>query len=81
MDRIEILKTLNTVFTDALDSDEDVILTEGTTAADVNGWDSLTHIQLVVAIEKKFKIRFTSKEIQTWKNVGELITSIEGKIK
>ena len=81
MERIEILKALIPVFTEALDSDFDVILKEATTAADVNGWDSLTHIQLVVAIEKKFKIRFTSKEIQTWKNVGALITGIENKIK
>jgi len=76
----EILEQLNEVFIDAID-DEDIRLTDDTTANDVDGWDSLTHIQLVVAIEKHFSIRFTSKEIQNWKNVGELITSIDSKLK
>jgi acyl carrier protein len=80
MERSTILEQLNEIFIDAID-DEDIRLAFETTADDVEGWDSLTHIQLVVAIEKKFKIRFTSNEIQSWKNVGELIDSIESKLK
>ena len=79
MEHNEILKQITPIFIDVIDN-EDVILTNDTTANDVDGWDSLTHIQLVVAIEKHFKIRFTSKEIQSWKNIGELVDSIINKI-
>ena len=80
MDRGEILRIVITIFHDVLDN-ENVILTDETTAGDVEEWDSLSHIQLVVAIEKTLKIRFTSKEIQSWKNVGEMIDCIETKNK
>ena len=79
MDKTEILKKVNAVFVDVLD-DEKIVLTEATTANDVEEWDSLNHIQLVVAVEKKFGIRFTSREIQSWKNVGEMVDSISAKI-
>ena len=79
MDKNEILGKLNKVFIDILD-DEAIILNENTTADDVEGWDSLTHVQLVVAAERHFKIRFTAKEIQSWKNVGEMIDSISKKL-
>lgn len=79
MEHIEILKQLNVIFIDIIDN-EDMLLTNETTAGDVDGWDSLTHIQLVVAIEKHFKIRFTSKEIQSWKSVGELVDCIANKV-
>jgi acyl carrier protein len=75
MQRNELLKKLTDIFVDTLDN-ENVILTDETTANDVEDWDSLTHIQLVVAMEKNFKIRFTSKEIQSWNNVGEMVTCI-----
>ena len=79
MERKELLKQINTIFIDTLDN-EDVVIEEVTTANDVEEWDSLTHIQLVVAIEKHFKIRFTSKEIQSWNNVGEMLNCIDSKI-
>jgi acyl carrier protein len=78
MTREAILNDISKVFADTLDEDN-LTLTESTTADDVEGWDSLTHVQLVVAVEKKFKIRFTAKEIQSWKNVGEMIDSITSK--
>lgn len=79
MNREEILTKINEVFRYVLD-DEELILNESTTASDVEGWDSLTHIQLVVAVEKQFNIRFTSREIQQWNHVGDLITSVESKL-
>lgn len=79
MTREEILNEISKVFADTLDEDK-VTLTESSTADEVEGWDSLTHVQLVVAVERKFKVRFTAKEIQSWKNVGEMIDSITGKL-
>ena len=79
MDRSRILEQLNKIFIDIIDEDT-ISLKEASSASEVEGWDSLTHIQLVVAIEKHFKIRFTSKEIQEWKNVGALIDSIINRL-
>lgn len=79
MDRSEILKKVNNIFIDTLDND-DLKINEATTANDVAEWDSLSHILLVVAIEKYFKIRFTSKEIQSWENVGGIINSIQERL-
>lgn len=78
MKRAELLLILVDIFRDILD-EGDIQLFEETSAKDVEGWDSLTHIQLIVAIEKRLKIRFTSKEILSWKNVGEMMTCILSK--
>lgn len=78
MDKESILKEVTDIFIDVLDSG-DIVLDYNTQAKDVEDWDSLNHIQLVVAIEKHFKIRFTSKEIQSWKNVGEMLECIQQK--
>ena len=78
MNRNDILSQVNEIFVETLDNEE-VRINESTTADDVEDWDSLTHIQLVVAVEKKFRIRFTSKEIQSWSNVGEMINCIQEK--
>ena len=79
MDSNEILAKVQEVFRDVLDN-EDIVLTSETTADDVEDWDSLNHIQLVVAVEKKFKIRFTSHEIQSWGDVGAMVGCIEKKV-
>ncbi len=79
MNKIDILNQAQLIFRDVLD-EESIVLTPETTANDVEGWDSLSHIQLIVALEKHFKIKFTSKEILSWKNVEEMINNIESKL-
>ena len=79
MDALEILKQVNNIFIDILDND-DIVLTSQITANDIDEWDSLTHVQLVVAVEKHFKIRFTATEIREWKNVGEMFYSVQKKL-
>ena len=74
-----VLEQVQEIFRYVLD-EEEIVLQDISTAEDVEGWDSLTHIQLIVAIEKHFKIKFTSKEILSWKNVGELVDSIAQKL-
>jgi acyl carrier protein len=78
MNTAEILTECNKIFIDQLDNSS-IVLKQETTASDVEEWDSLTHIQLIVAIEKHFKIRFTTAEIQGFKNVGEMCVAIEKK--
>ncbi len=79
MDKKEILQQVNNIFIDVLE-DDSIVLMEETTAEDIDEWDSLNHIQLIVAIEKHFKNRFTSMEIQSWKNVGEMCNAIQLKL-
>jgi acyl carrier protein len=80
MSRDEILLAVTKVFREVLDND-DLVIGETTTAGDVEEWDSLTHIQLVVAVEKRFRIRFGSRDIQGWATIGEMLDSIVAKIK
>ena len=79
MKREEILQAVTIVFREVLDNDS-IILMEQTTAGDIAEWDSLSHIHLVVAVEKRFRIRFGSREILGWKNIGGMIDSIVAKV-
>jgi acyl carrier protein len=67
----DILDRINEVFQEVFDDDE-IRITRDTTAQDVEGWDSLMHVTLLVNIERAFGIRFTSSEVASLKNVGEL---------
>jgi acyl carrier protein len=75
MTREEIYDKLNEVFQDVFD-DEDITVNDSTVAADVDGWDSLEHINLIVAVERCFGIKFTMGETTGLKNVGEMVDRI-----
>ena len=80
MDNSELLSQVNEIFIKTLNN-ESIQLTTESQATDIEEWDSLNHIMLVVAIEKHFNIRFGSQEIQSWNKVGDMLNSISEKIK
>ena len=74
----EIYERLNKVFQDVFD-DESIVVNENTTSADIEEWDSLEHINLVVAVESEFRMKFTLGETTSMKNVGEMVTIIANR--
>jgi len=74
----EIIQRLTPIFRNVLDND-DLVITPATKAADVDGWDSLAHIHLVVSIEKTFGMRFSAEEVSSLENVGDLVALIMKK--
>ncbi|HZS53655.1 MAG TPA: acyl carrier protein [Bryobacteraceae bacterium] len=70
--RAEIQQILRDVF-----NDETIVIDDNTTADDVEGWDSLNNIRLMVQVERKFGFRFKTSEVAGLKNVGELIKIVE----
>lgn len=79
MEEQEILSQVVAIFKEELDNEE-IELTMESTAKEVEDWDSLSHIHLMVAIEKHFKIRFTSTEISSFKNVGEMVETVKKRL-
>ncbi|MDO9543251.1 MAG: acyl carrier protein [Kiritimatiellia bacterium] len=69
---------LNDIFRTVFENDEINIGPE-MTANDVDGWDSLSHVNLILAVEEGFGITFTGRELLTFKNVGDLLLSLEKK--
>lgn len=74
--REEVFKRLNQIFQDVFD-DESITVQDATTADDIEDWDSLEHINLVVAIEKEFDIKFNMGDVSKMKNVGEMADLIQ----
>lgn len=74
----ETMDTLTEVFRQVFD-DPTIVLTPEATADDVEGWDSLSHVNLIMAVENRFDIRFKPKEIASFKNVGDLARCVESK--
>ena len=75
MDKADVFERLTGIFRKVF-GDDTLEISDELTANDVEGWDSLTNIQLVVTVEKHFDVKFTSEEILLWKNVGEMVDCI-----
>jgi acyl carrier protein len=67
----EIMSALNAVFCEVFE-DEDLSITRETSAADIEGWDSLTHVTLILHVEKAFGVRFSSSEVSRLESAGDL---------
>ena len=79
MTREDIYKKLDKVFQDVFD-DADIHVTDATTSDDIEDWDSFEHINLIVAVEKEFGIKFSMGQTNKLKNVGEMVDIILSKL-
>jgi acyl carrier protein len=79
MQKSQIYKELDAIFCDLFD-DDGITLKPQTNAEDIEGWDSLAHINLMVAVESRFKIKFKTAEIESLHNVGHLVDVIAAKL-
>ena len=75
MDSAELIQRLQVIFQDVLDID--IELTPSLSARDVSEWDSLAHVRIIVTVERNFKVKFAAAEVNSLKNVGELIDLIQ----
>ena len=79
MNRKELLEQMQDIFRSVL-ANPAIMLAEQTTAEDIEEWTSLTHVQLINAIEDKMSVHFSVREMMGWQNVGEIMDSIEAKL-
>ena len=79
MKRYDVLKKVNDIFKDIFD-DKNLVITDESTANDIEAWDSLTHITLISTIEEEFDIRFEMADIVKFENVGDMVDAICEKI-
>ena len=74
------IEQLIPIFREVFD-DDDIVLSRQTTADDIDAWDSLSHMNLIVAVELRFKVKFALGELQALKNVGDLADLVDKKLK
>jgi len=79
LSRDEILREITEIMRDVFDED-DLQVSPETSAEDVEEWDSLSHVRLIVAIERKFGFKFKNSEIEGLKNVGDLVNTVATKV-
>jgi acyl carrier protein len=78
LEKSEIVSRLTPIFRDVFDNDA-LVVSDGMTAADVPTWDSLSNINMIIAVEKAFGVKFSIKDVRNLKNVGELLELIKRK--
>jgi acyl carrier protein len=78
MEKNEMVSRLTPIFRDVF-SDDALVVSEGMSAADVPTWDSLSNINMIIAVEKAFGVKFSIKDVRNLKNVGELLELIKRK--
>jgi acyl carrier protein len=78
METIEIVSCLTPIFRDVFDDDA-LLVSQSMTSADVPTWDSLSNINMIIAVEKAFGVKFSIKDVRNLKNVGELLQLIKRK--
>jgi len=79
MDEARIYAKLSEVFADVFD-DDSINVTSNLSAKDVDEWDSLTHIRLILTVEKAFKVKFSTSEIGKLERVGDLVELIKTRV-
>ncbi len=79
MNRDEILSKVNEAFVSVLEHDN-FTLTDQTTADDVDGWESITHMMIISEVEKQFGIKFKLMDLMNMNNIGDLINTIDSEI-
>ncbi len=79
MTREEVMKTLNEIFCNVFD-DDSIVLTDETNSSDIDDWDSLEQINLIVAIENEFEMMFDMAEVSDLANVGEMADLIMSRM-
>ncbi len=79
MSREEIMEKVNEIFRDVFD-DDTLVITDETNSDDIEDWDSLEHISLIISMEKEFGLKFDIKEVNKLENVGQMVDMIRNKL-
>jgi acyl carrier protein len=79
MEATEIVEKITPIMRDVFD-DDSLVIARDLTAQDVDGWDSLNHIRLIVSVERAFGLKFSALETGKLKNVGEFVDLIQSKL-
>ena len=77
--REQIVSQAQVIFREVLDS-PDLVLTDELTASRVEGWDSLNHVTLVMTLEEQFRVKFTTREVMGWRNVGQMLDCLQARL-